>query len=58
MARVFVPGKPFQLNLTFVDKAKSLSFSGAPDSRFNLVSFGLNRKEMKMLSGEKHSSLL
>jgi hypothetical protein len=28
---VFVPGKPFQLSLMFVGKARSLPYRGAPE---------------------------
>ncbi len=31
---VFVPGKPFQLSLMFVGKARSLTFSGARERCF------------------------
>ncbi len=36
-ARAFVPGKPFQPSLMFVDKSRSLPSSAAPERCFSRV---------------------
>jgi hypothetical protein len=41
---VFVSGKPFQPSLMFVDEARSLPYSGAPERYFTWVGPGLTCK--------------
>ncbi len=57
----FVPGKRFQHSLMLVGKARSLSYSGAPEKCFTQVSSGLTCKYYtwsERLASEKHSGLL
>jgi hypothetical protein len=60
-AGVFVPGKPFQPSLMFVDKASSLPKSEASFRCSSWGSSGPNQEHensLGRLAGYKHSSLL
>jgi hypothetical protein len=58
---VFVPGKPFQQSLMFLDKTRGLPQSVAPERCYTWVGSGLTRKhltKLERLGRGKHSSLL
>ncbi len=58
---MFVLGKLYQPSLVFVDKARSLTYSGARERYFTKVSSGLtdtHQTRLERLTRDKHSSLL
>jgi hypothetical protein len=57
-ARVFVLGKPIQPCLLFVDKARNLLQSGAPESCFTRLGSGFTHTRLERPAGYKHSSFL
>jgi hypothetical protein len=58
---VFVHGRPFQFNLLFVGKVRSLPYSGAPEMFYNRVGScftNIHYIKLERLAMNKHSSLL